>query len=157
MENSQQNNIKLEQQELEDLLDKGVEFEVKKRKFLIKKPYLGTLDLMSDLALKIAYEDEIISGENGVNYAREVVVSTAKHYSLLVAIVVLNSKWKIKFFAKLLAKWLYWNIKADDLKKLAQIVLEDDSVVNFLLSIRLISGLKRTTKPNQIEEQNKQA
>lgn len=156
MENSQPNNIKLEQQELEDLLDKGVEFEVKKRKFLIKKPYLGTLDLMSDLALKIAYEDEIISGENGANYAREVITNASKGYALLVAIVVLNSKWKIKLFSKILAKWFYWNMKANDLKKLAQIVLEDDSVINFLISIRLISGLKRTTKPNQIE-QNKQA
>lgn len=153
---TEEEKVKIENMEAGALLDRGVEFKVKKRKFIIKKPYLGTLDIISKLNLDMAFEEDVLQSDNITHEANKIANKSAMSYALLIAVVVLNSKWKIKLFAKLLANWFYWNIKPYELKGLAQIILEDNSLVDFILSIRLIAGMKRTTKPNLIE-QSKQA
>lgn len=150
---NQIDNLKLEQSEAAALLDRGIEFNVNKRKFIIYKPFLGTLDIISGLALDMIIDEEELDGDHGTHYANKVVNRSAKQYAKIVACAVLNSKWKIRLFAGVLAKWFYWNMKAADLRALAQIIVEDRSTLDFLLSIRLIAGI-RTTKPNPIEQKD---
>lgn len=154
-QNTAAENLKLEQGEVDSILDRGIEFTVRKKKFVITKPFLGTMDIASELCLKMAYDEDRLTGDETTLAAHEIVAKSAKNSALLISVMVLNSKFKIRWFSKMLAKWFYWNMQAVELKKLAQIIIEDSSIVDFILSIRLVAGMRRTTKPNLIEKSSK--
>lgn len=154
--------------ELDLLLDRGVEFEVskrglftrfskkKKRKFSIKQPYLGTLDVLSSLYLGMDMSEvEIDKDPHGES--KRLVNRSAKKCAMVVAVAVLNSKWGIKFFAKPFAKYLMWRVTPKMMWQLALTINNMSNLGDFTNSIRLMSGA-RTTAPiveNLMEDQSK--
>lgn len=148
-------NLNLENQELDALLDRGVSFKIGKRNFTITRPFAGTLDILSSLYLKIAISDSELDNMDQYG-ANTFIKATVKVWAMIAAVAVLNSRWKIKLLAPILAKYFYWNMKVKDLEGLAKIIIEMNSTVDFIISTKLIAGVRRTTQPNLVE-QSKQA
>jgi len=144
------------------LIEKGVQFKVKKqsllkylsknqeRNFIIQQPFLGTLDLISELFLKINFDEELIKA-NPLSESKLLVSKTAKICSLVVAISVLNNRILIKLFSKILASYFLWRLKPSDLFNIALIINQINNYGDFTNSIRLMSII-RTTAPNLIEK-----
>lgn len=155
-------NKKLEKNELDLLIEKGVRFKVKKtsllqyfgkkeREFEIFQPYLGTLDYLSAQYLKLDYSAQKLANENWLNESKRLQAAHSKTCANIVAIAVLNSKWKIKLFYKFLANYFFWHLKPDKLSKIAEIILQMSNISDFTNSIRLMSIMETTTAPKLID------
>jgi len=144
------------------LIDNGMKFSIekqsflkhfsksKKRTFVIKQPFLGTLDIISALFLSINFDESMLE-ENFLSASKEIVAKSVKTCALVVAISVLNSRLKIKFFSKVFSKYLLWRMRPSDLMKMSIIIHKINNYGDFINSIRLMSTI-RTTAPNRIEE-----
>lgn len=151
-----------ERREANVLIDKGVKFTTKKvsflkyfskkkdRTFVIQQPFLGTLDILSELFLSIEFDEQSIQ-DNPLSASKELIQKSAKKCALVVAVAVLNSKLGIKFFSKILANYFLWRIKPSDLINIAFIVNQVNNYGDFTNSIRLMSVIRMTT-PNRIEK-----
>src|SRR5215217_106458 len=148
--------VKAERDQLKILLDEGLEFEAGGKTYLIQQPYLGTLDYLSLEFLKLDIDKEILGSEHASHLQRfeeskQVVRKNAKIASRIVAIAVLNSRWKIKFLTPFSASIFLWKIKPDTLLKLTNIILQSMNLEDFTSSIALLST-SRTTIPQAMEE-----
>lgn len=141
----------LEKLELERLMDRGVSFQLGKRKYIIKEFYGGTLDALSEQFIKL--EMVIPDGQETQAYNRY-IKHNAKTWAKIIAIAALNSKWKIKFLSGLLAQKILWQYKPSDLSNLVDIVHTMCNYKDFIRSSVLIAGI-RTTKPTteEVKEQ----
>lgn len=151
--------------ELDLLLDRGVEFTVakkgflkkkKERKFLIKQPYLGTLDILSSLFLRMELNENELNSDP-LGETKRLINRSAKDCAMVVAVAILNDKWKIKFFKKRLANYLLWRVTPQKLWQLTLIINNMSNLWDFTNSIRLMSGA-RTTAPiveNLVEDLSK--
>lgn len=164
MENTKDfNELQAEINEAAILIDKGVKFSVpkrsilkffskqKERTFYIKQPYLGTLDLVSELFLSINLDEQKLQ-DNPLTASKEIVKTSAQKCAKVVAISVLNSKIMIKLFSGLLASYFLWRIKPSTLIKLAYIINQMNNYGDFINSIRLMSAIRTTAPQNLIEE-----
>lgn len=146
---------KVEKQELDILLEKGLEFTAGGKKYTIKQPYLGTLDYIAEQLLKLHVNREILSSEDPMEIFAEqkrMIRPNAKICARIVAIAVLNSRWKIKFLAGLYARRFYWTVTPEDMMKLTNIILKACNLADFTSSIALLSATERTTAPQAIED-----
>ena len=151
-----------ERREANILIEKGVKFKTKKvsflkyfskekeRTFVIQQPFLGTLDILSELFLSIEFDEKQIE-ENPLSSSKELVSKSAKKCALVVAVAVLNSKWLIRVFSKVLANYFLWRVKPSDLINIAFIINQVNNYGDFTNSIRLMSVIRMTT-PNRIEK-----
>ncbi len=151
-----------ERREANILIEKGVKFKTKKvsflkyfskekeRTFVIQQPFLGTLDILSELFLSINFDEKQIE-ENPLTASKELVSKSAKKCALVIAVAVLNSKWLIILFSKILANYFLWRIKPSDLINIAFIINQVNNYGDFTNSIRLMSVIRMTT-PNLIEK-----
>lgn len=146
--------IEQEQAEIDALLDKGVTFTVRGKTFQIHQFYLGTMDRLSDLYLKMVIDDEALK-DSGTLEVNRIVKNSAKIWAKAVATAVLNRKSSNPVRMWLLTRFFLWNMTPGDLKKITELIMTMSNMVNFIISTRLIAGT-RTTKPNPVE-QNKQA
>ena len=161
---------KREVNELNVLIDKGVEFsityKVSKRKFFkstvetvtkkftIKEPTLAVLDLISSESIKFDINEENIK-ENTIQEGKRHVKKYAKDMSRIVAISVVgedcfvmkNRRFEVddKSIDKL-QHLFYHTIKPSDLYKLCTIILSVGNIGDFLNSMRLTSGAITTKK-----------
>jgi hypothetical protein len=152
---------KAEQHEADVLINRGIQFTVpkrsilrhfsrkKQRTFTIQQPYLGTLDVLSRVFLSIGF-DETMLAENALAGAKRITAESARKCALAVAISVLNSKWKIRLFARLMAGYFLWRIQPSKLVQLAIYINQINNLGDFISSIRLMSAT-RTTAPHRIE------
>lgn len=152
---------KAEQHEADVLINKGIRFTVpkrsllrhfskqKQRTFTIEQPYLGTLDVLSRVFLSIEFEESMLA-ENALAEAKRITAESARKCALAVAIAVLNSKWKIRLFAPLMANYFLWRIQPSKLIRLAIYINQINNLGDFISSIRLMSAT-RTTAPRRIE------
>ncbi|PLK44407.1 hypothetical protein [Emticicia sp. TH156] len=150
-----------EMHEADVLINRGVQFTVPKRSilryfskqklrtFTIEQPYLGTLDTLSHLFLSIEFNEEMLS-ENALAEAKRITAESAKKCAMAVAVSVLNSKWKIRLFAGLLANYFLWHIQPSKLIQLTIYINQINNLGDFISSIRLMSAT-RTTAPHRIE------
>ncbi len=168
---------KREVNELNVLIDKGVEFsityKVSKRKFFkstvetvnekftIKEPTLAVLDLISSESIKFDINEENLK-ENTIQEGKRHVKKYAKDMSRIVAISVMgedcfimkNRRFEVdsKSIDKL-QHLFFHTIKPSDLYKLCTIILSVGNIGDFLNSMRLTSGA-RTTKKIDIDGQD---
>lgn len=156
--------LKAEKAEGDVLIDRGVAFTVpkrsilkwfspKERSFTIHQPYLGTLDIISRIFLEIEIDENLLQ-ENTLPETRKLIVQSARKCALIVAVSVLNSRWKIKYLSKMLSRYFLWRIQPDKLLKLAIYINQINNLGDFISSIRLMSMI-RTTAP-RIEKQAEQ-
>lgn len=162
MEQQTLNQIAAEQQQLDVLLDKGMFFDVEKRsllrfigkkerRFVIKQPYLGTLDALSNEFIKMEYsEDELKKDPFGES--KRIVEHNALRCGRVIAIALLNSQWGIKLFTRILANYFVWHLNPQKLLDLTMMINTMANIPAFINSIRYLSVEKRTTKPILIEE-----
>lgn len=150
--------VRAERKELDILLDKGMHFTVEKksalryfgkkeRKFVIRQPYLGTLDKLSSIALGMEINENKIQ-EDTLGEVKRLSVENVKKCSEYVAVAVLNSGWKIKLFSKILSKYFLWRLNPSKLFEIVYIINQLSNFLDFTNSIRLISAT-RTTAPKQ--------
>ena len=161
---------KREVNELNVLIDKGVEFsityKVSKRKFFkstvetvtkkftIKEPTLAVLDLISSESIKFDINEENIK-ENTIQEGKRHVKKYAKDMSRIVAISVVgedcfvmkNRRFEVDNNSiDKLQHLFYHTIKPSDLYKLCTIILSVGNIGDFLNSMRLTSGAITTKK-----------
>lgn len=161
---------KREVNELDVLIDKGVEFsityKVSKRKFFkstvetvtkkftIKEPTLAVLDLISSESIKFDINEENIK-ENTIQEGKRHVKKYAKDMSRIVAISVIgedcfvmkNRRFEVDNNSiDKLQHLFYHTIKPSDLYKLCTIILSVGNIGDFLNSMRLTSGAITTKK-----------
>ncbi len=137
------------------LLNKGFEFEVRGKKYLIKQPYLGTLDYLAEQFLKLDVNREILESGKGQEIFDEqkrmlLDKKNTRIAAKIVAIAVMNSWWKINILAPFYARYFKWAINSQDLMKLTGIILRASNLQDFSTSIALMS-VNRTTAPRAIE------
>ena len=161
---------KREVNELNVLIDKGVEFsitykvlkrkffkstvETVTKKFTIKEPTLAVLDLISSESIKLDINEENIK-ENTMQEGKRHVKKYAKDMSRIVAISVVgedcfvmkNRRFEVDNNSiDKLQHLFYHTIKPSDLYKLCTIILSVGNIGDFLNSMRLTSGAITTKK-----------
>lgn len=147
----------IENKALDNLLQRGVEIPIpkrsifryigkKERKFILRQSYLGTLFEISKLALKVEYDETQLQAD-GFRESKILTVEYSKTMALIIAIALLNSKWKIKCFAKLFSYYLFWRLTPSKLAQVAIMVMQMNNYSDFINTIRLTSVLKVAT-PN---------
>lgn len=157
------NTYQAEVNEANVLIEKGMKFTVKKqsilkylskskeRTFVIEQPFLGTLDIISALFLSINFDERQLE-DNFLSSSKQIVAKSVKTCSMVVAVSVLNSKWKIKLFSKLLAQYFLWRMRPSDLMKMSIVIHKINNYGDFINSIRLMSTIRTTAPQNRIEE-----
>lgn len=153
---------KTEEQVVDALLNKGVEFKVEKkglislfsktkrtRNFIIQQPYLGTLYALTGLYFKAQFKEDEFK-EDPLGASRTLARRSAKIMCEVVAVAVLNNEIKIKLFSKILARYFFWRLKPDTLLQIILIIASLNNTLDFTNSIRLIQVLKTTTPRNQV-------
>ena len=170
-EGTEQDNLRLEQNELDALLDKGIELEIGKEKYIIYRPFGGQLDLLAECLLKMEHDTDAFD-ENSDLEAQKLVKKSMRWMARAIAIMVLGQKCaklhKNPFTKSVSAKidekrivkmtdYILWNMSMKDVVTFSQKLTQLTGIVDFILSIRYTLRMtKRTTKPNLIE-QNKPA
>lgn len=156
-ENKDFDAIKAERNEINSLLEKGVKFKVGKRAWKLHEPYLGTLDHISALAIKINIDQKTLT-DDPLSESKRLVGKSAKIAAKIVAIAVLNNRFKIKFLTGILATYFLWHITPRKLLELALLINTMGNYGDFISSIRLMNSA-RTTAPNLVEmkTENKRA
>lgn len=155
------NTLEMERNELNVLIEKGVQFHVpklsvlkylskkKERTFTIHQPYLGRLDYLSAVFIEMEI-DELKLQENPMQEAKQLVKKTAKLCAKAIAIAVLDTRFKIRLFSGFLTNYFYWRITPAKLLQLALLINAMSNYPDFTNSIRLMSGA-RTTIPAKVE------
>lgn len=142
--------------ELKVLLDKGITFKAGKKEYLIKQPYLGTLDYLSDEYLKLDIDIHTINQSEDFfqrfNEQKRIIKPNVKIAAKVVAIAVLNSRWKIKLLSGIYSRIFLWNLTPELLLKLVEIIIQSSNLKDFTSSIIYLSISPRTTAPQVIED-----
>jgi len=161
---------KAELNESQNLIERGVEFTTpkksilkyfskqKERKFVIRQPYIGALDLMCYEFLQTEIDEQLLQGDP-LSEAKKLTAKSAKRLAAIVAIAVLDSWWKIKLFKGILTTYFLWRITPKKLLDIALIINQMCNFADFINSTRLMSVTRTTiptpTTPNQVEEKQK--
>jgi hypothetical protein len=144
---TERDKINVERQTVDTLLDNGMVFKAGFLRFRVRQPYLGTLLHMSKIFMEIALDEEKLK-DSAYAGSFMLVPENAKRVSRLVAIIILNSKWKIKLFTPFLAHYLLWKVTPSKLFSIMGMVMVMSNTASFTNSIRLIHTL-RVTKPKE--------
>lgn len=148
--------IEKERRAINALLDKGTIFQIPRKKLLgliklpphqyrIRQPYLGTLDHLADEFLSMNFDEEKLKADP-FNEGRRLEYKNSRAMARVVAIAVLNGKWKIRLFTKILASYFRWKITPSRLWQLTMVINTISNIGDFTNSIRSLS-LARTTAP----------
>lgn len=113
----------------------------------VKQPYLGTLMHMSQLCLRCDFDiTKIEQGE--LDEASKAIVLHGKDISRIVAVILLNSRWKIRLFSGMASKYLRWKLSTRKLAELVILIVSLSGVQDFMSSIRLLRSMTVTTPKN---------
>jgi len=145
------------------LLNKGVAFEIESRgllrlfkkttKWTVKPSMLGTLFEVSRIYLRHSLNTSEIE-TNAMGESNRAVVESHKQYSIACAIAVLNSKWKIRLFKRVLGNYFFWHIDSNTMLKIMTLVIEQNNVLDFMHTIRLTSGIAKILEKTERPEEN---
>ena len=136
------------------LINRGLNFTVDRtgifrrktpRTFHIKQLYLGTMDLVSEAFSRLEI-DEVSLAEDPIAEGRRLEHLHARGMARIVALAVLNGKWKIRLFAGIYTRYFLWHVNPSKLYQLAMIVNTLSNTPDFVNSIRLLS-IVRTAPP----------
>jgi hypothetical protein len=140
------------------LLEHGVQFtlpgrsifgKAKERSFLVKQSYLGTLYHLSKLYLQLEINENTFSDENWMTEAKK-LYKHAPIMSRVVATAYLNSKWKIRLFARPLSTYFLWHITPSKMVDICKMIIVDlNNMQDFMITIKLLSVSPMTTPKNR--------
>lgn len=136
------------------LLDKGLTFTAGKKEYIIKQPYLGTMDYLAAEFLKLSVDREKLSSEDSMVIFEEqkrMIAPNVNTLARIVAIAVINDFRKIPFLTWYYAFKFKWSVTPTDMMKLTSIILKASNLSDFTNSITLLS-VNRTTAPQVIED-----
>lgn len=145
--------LNLEKNEIDSVLDAGIEIQIGRRKYTLTQFYGGTNIHLCREFIKL--EMQSADPENRMPIFNRFVMENSRTWANIIAIAVLNSKWKIRLFKKRLANKLLWQYKNSDLEEIVQVIAKMSNYTDFIISSRSIAGM-RMTKPN-LEEEKPQA
>ncbi|MBN8820759.1 MULTISPECIES: hypothetical protein [unclassified Spirosoma] len=149
-----------EQAELNTLIERGVQFTVQKRSLLkwlgkpertfeLKQPFLFTLDQLSAEFVLMDFSEDRLK-QNPLGESKVLAHINAKRCARIVAIAVLNRRWKIRFLGPLLAYYLADRLTPTKLFQLVILINQISNLGDFTNSIRFLHA-SRTTAPALIE------
>lgn len=161
------NQVKMENTEekaVNVLLNEGIDITIKKRsllRFLGKKErafkitpsYLGTVYAISKIAIEMNFEETLIQKDPFFE-SKVLAEKHVKALSLVIAIAILNSKWKIWMFKKLLSIYLLWRLTPSELSKLVIYVSELNNYADFMNSIRSVRGWRITQPKSELSPED---
>lgn len=142
-----------EQNEIDTLIDRGMEFKVGKRSFVIHQPYYGTLDHLANIFIKMEVNMDKLD-EDGALEAKKMAAKYSKLCAEAVAVAVLRTKWRIRLFKRPLAQYFYWHITPRTMRELARRINAMLNMLDFTHSIVSMSAT-RTTMPETMEGKTK--
>lgn len=125
----------------------------KQRSYTISQSYLGTLLEISRLSLTLDYDERKLS-EQAIQESKQLAVKHCRTVAAIAAIAILNSKWRIRFFRRSLARYLLWGMTPESLLNLALVVMKMNNIPDFINSIRLMSAVRLTQAKNLSPEDN---
>lgn len=143
-----------EQDEQRVLLNQGIEFEIDGKKYLLKQPYLLTLDYAATEMIKLKFDKEALESESNLSIFEEqkrMVKPNARVLARIVAILYLKKRWKIRLFAGYYARKFENGLTPSDMMKLTSIIIKICNFPDFTNSIVLLA-VNRTTAPQTMEE-----
>ena len=174
---TQENKLSAEKNELNTLIDKGVNFDVertiyvrqngflgyfKKRyaktetlKFTIKEPTLAVLDLMSAEQIEMTIDEAVMSSELGVQEAKKMAGSYGKKLSRLVAIAVLGNDYIKPKKSGLGVKYKYDDKKLDSLAELFFIHIKPSKLLQLAILVNTMSNLGDFTNSIRLMSANR--
>ncbi len=143
-----------EQKAIDAMLQRGIKVSIpersllrfigkKERHFTVRQSYLGTLYEISRVALKLEYSESKIS-ESAFTESKVLAEKYARNMALICAIAILNSKWGIRLFKGMLARYLLWRLTPQRLAQLSIVVMQMNNISDFINSIRLMSAVRLT-------------
>lgn len=160
--------LEKEQEQINSLLDKGVDFTIptkgflerlrygKERTFSIHELCYGALDLISAELIHIQLDEDSLE-KNPIAESNKIIQEAAKIECKIIAIAILNKNCAIQVgghytinYKRInrLAKYLLWRMQPSMRYKLSLIIRQLMNAGDFINSIRLTSGtIKRTTEP----------
>lgn len=139
----------LRRRAVEALLERGVVFEAERRgwwrwlrprvRMRVDPPTLGVLYAVSGEFAQMKIDERRVEADP-LGYSFELVRSQMRPMARAVAFAVLGTRWKIRLFAGMYARYLLWQLTAAQLLKLVVTVLSVSGTADFINSIRLIKG-----------------
>ena len=133
-----------EEEESNQLIEKGFFFNVGKRELHIKPLVFGTIAQANKYAVDLKIN--ILSDDNASVFKE--VNRNIDPLMKFIAVCVLAKQWKIKLFSGLLAKYLKWKLNPQTALKITLAILQMYDIANFITSIRLI-GQTTITNPRE--------
>lgn len=136
------------------LLQKGVELQIGKKTFIIRQSFLSTLYKLSSLFLSIPVDEEKLSSEGWLEESKS-MYQYAPTLAKIVAVAIINRgmsaypgsiRWAItRLRIWWLSKYIMNNITPDVLANASNLIIyKMNNLVDFMISIRLMSGVRIT-------------
>jgi len=156
----------MEEKAINALLEKGVVFNLNRKKYHLKEATLGMLDEISALQLQMTIDENRLD-DNQLIYTKQLVKYNAELAAEIVAIMLVGSKgyshipivdnilswvWGLKVKSK--KKEVFQNLKPSELVNIAMITLQLSNSGDFINSIRLMSANRTTAPKNRVETQD---
>ncbi len=156
-------NPAIEKAAAETILQRGVNFRIaapwyikwfkKTVPITLRSPYQGTLMRASAYYLSTGLKDHQLE-DITVEQSLALMSVHGKALSMAVATSVLNGYWKGKIFTKMLARYLRWNLTAQQMAALVSTILIYGGTSDFMDTTRSVRMMKMTTpKLGQKENQ----
>jgi len=154
--------IRAERDELNTLIERGVSFTVAKRswlrrigkphrEFVLKQPYLGTLDYLSREYIEMDFNEANFSEGQILSESKRLMARNATRCARIVALAILNDYWGIRLLSGLLSRYLLWHVTPQKLFQLTILINQISNVADFTNSIRFLSVSRTTAPPTRIE------
>jgi len=124
------------------LLDNGFKFRAGWCSFTVRQTRLGALLYVGKEMLDLKIDEEAIK-ENPLLGSYQLAVDKHRTAAKVVAYSILNRKWKIKRFGKLLTNYLLGTLTPQKLSSIVMAIIVLNNVSSFANSIRLIHTLHK--------------
>lgn len=129
---------RLQEQAANAILKEPIKFRIEGvGNFSIKPLKLGTLVSISKQSLKIDKPNEKASILNVLAQAESAIPA-----SKIIAMAILNSRWKIKLFSGFLAKRILWKLTPAELSALTNAVITQSNATFFFSCISLYGAMR---------------
>lgn len=149
---------RIERKAAETILERGVRVTLPAPRFLqmlgkktvnatLRQPTLGTLHTVSSLALKAGFSFEGID-KGDLDAAHQLINQHAATAAKIIAVVLLNSRLKIKLFAGIYGWLLMDRINSRRLAEITVLIVTLSGVQDFTTTIRLIRTMTVTGARN---------
>lgn len=119
---------------------------------ILRQPRYGTLLYVARISLKAGFD--VSKLDNGdINSAHEIISKYAKPVARIAAVLFLDSKWRIRLFSRVMAKWLIWKLTPRKMAEIAILAVAYGGIEDFTTTIRLIGAMRmKATGPRNLSQ-----